>query len=75
MQQQQHVSGHVAELDVVGLYRDKTQVCIHLLFIRQHKILGNKSYFPTVPNNTSDSDILQAFIAQHYLSNDRSLLK
>ena len=70
MQQQQHVSGHVAELDVVGLYRDKTQVCIHLLFIRQHKILGNKSYFPTVPNNTSDSDILQAFIAQHYLSND-----
>jgi excinuclease ABC subunit C len=70
VQQQQHVSGHVAELDVVGLYRDKTQVCIHLLFIRQHKILGNKSYFPTVPNNTSDSDILQAFIAQHYLSND-----
>jgi excinuclease ABC subunit C len=70
VQQQQHVSGHVAELDVVGLYRDKTQVCIHLLFIRQHKILGNKSYFPTVPANTSDSDILQAFIAQHYLSND-----
>jgi excinuclease ABC subunit C len=70
VQQQQHVSGHVAELDVVGLYRDKTQVCIHLLFIRQHKILGNKSYFPTVPNNSTDSDILQAFIAQHYLSND-----
>lgn len=70
VQQQQHVSGHVAELDVVGLYRNKTQVCIHLLFIRQHKILGNKSYFPTVPINTSDSDILQAFIAQHYLSND-----
>jgi excinuclease ABC subunit C len=70
VQQQQHVSGHVAELDVVGLYRDKTQVCIHLLFIRQHKILGNKSYFPTVPVNTLDSDILQAFIAQHYLSND-----
>ena len=68
VQQQQFVSGHVAELDVVGLYRDKTQVCIHLLFIRQHKILGSKSYFPTVPNESSDSDILQAFIAQHYLS-------
>lgn len=70
VQQQQHVSGHVAELDVVGLYRDNTQVCVHLLFIRQHKILGNKSYFPTIPNNTSNSDILQAFIAQHYLSHD-----
>ncbi len=70
VQQQQHVSGHVAELDVVGLYREKSQVCIHLLFIRQHKILGNKSYFPQVPIDSSDSDILQAFIAQHYLNND-----
>ncbi len=70
VQQQQHVSGHVAELDVVGLYREKSQVCIHLLFIRQHKILGSKSYFPQVPIDSSDSDILQAFIAQHYLNND-----
>ncbi|MEI6893997.1 MAG: excinuclease ABC subunit UvrC [Colwellia sp.] len=72
VQQQQHVSGHVAELDVVGLYRDKTQVCIHLLFIRQHKILGSKSYFPTVPSESSDSEILQAFIAQHYLAAENS---
>lgn len=70
VQQQQFVSGHVAELDVVGLYRDKAQVCIHLLFIRQHKILGSKSYFPTVPSNSSDSEILQAFITQHYLTTD-----
>ena len=70
VQQQQFVSGHVAELDVVGLYRHKTQVCIHLLFIRQHKILGSKSYFPTVPSDSSDSDILQAFITQHYVSAD-----
>lgn len=70
VQQQQHVSGHVAELDVVGLYRNKSQVCIHLLFIRQHKILGSKSYFPIVPSDSSDSDILQAFIAQHYLNNE-----
>ncbi|WP_019026204.1 excinuclease ABC subunit UvrC [Colwellia piezophila] len=70
VQQQQYVSGHVAELDVVGLYREKTQVCIHLLFIRHHKILGSKSYFPTIPSESSDSEILQAFIAQHYLTND-----
>ncbi|TYK66216.1 excinuclease ABC subunit UvrC [Colwellia echini] len=70
VQQQQFVSGHVAELDVVGLYRDKSHVCIHLLFIRQHKILGSKSYFPVVPTESSDSEILEAFIAQHYLTTD-----
>jgi len=69
VQQQQFVSGVAAEMDVVGLYRLKTQTCIHLLCIRDHKILGSKSYFPVVPSETSDSEILQAFISQHYLSN------
>jgi len=69
VQQQQFVSGLAAEMDVVGLYRLKGQTCIHLLCIRDHKILGSKSYFPVVPSETSNSEILQAFISQHYLSN------
>ena len=70
VQQQQYVSGIAAEMDVIGLYRFKSQTCIHLLCIRDHKILGSKSYFPTVPNNTSDEEILEAFIGQHYLGNE-----
>lgn len=69
VQQQQYVSGIAAEMDVIGLYRMKSQVCIHLLCIRDHKILGSKSYFPTVPSDTSDEEITQAFIGQHYLGN------
>jgi len=67
IQQQQYVSGLASELDVVGLYRFKTQVCIHLLFIRDYKILGSKSYFPLVPDGHSDADVIGAFLAQHYL--------
>jgi excinuclease ABC subunit C len=70
VQQQQHVSGTVAEMDVIGLYRLKSQACVHLLFVRDHKILGSKSYFPVVPSETSNSDIVQAFIGQHYLASD-----
>ncbi|GHF92733.1 excinuclease ABC subunit UvrC [Thalassotalea marina] len=70
VQQQQYVSGVVAELDVVGFYRQKSQVCLHLLFIRDHKVLGSKSYFPTVPADTSDEEIVQAFIEQHYFGHD-----
>ena len=68
VQQQQHVSGVAAEMDVVGFYRLNTQVCIHLLCIRSHKILGSKSFFPIIPLETSNSEILEAFISQHYLS-------
>ncbi|WP_371372269.1 excinuclease ABC subunit UvrC [Thalassotalea aquiviva] len=67
VQQQQFVTGMASELDVVGYFRFKNQACMHLLFIRDHKILGSKSYFPTIPNDTSDEEIISAFIAQHYL--------
>ncbi len=70
VQQQQYVTGIAAEMDVIGLYRLKSQACIHLLCIRDHKILGSKSYFPVLPSETSDEEIIQAFIGQHYLGNE-----
>ncbi len=70
VQQQQYVSGIAAEMDVLGLYRFKSQVCVHLLCIREHKILGSKSYFPVVPAQSTDNEIYEAFIAQHYLSDE-----
>ena len=73
VQQQQFVSGTVAELDVIGLHRHKSQACIHLLFVREQKILGSKSYFPTVPIDTSDAEIIAAFISQHYIGNELNL--
>jgi excinuclease ABC subunit C len=70
VQQQQYVSGVTSEMDVIGCYRFKSQVCIHILFIRDYKILGSKSFFPLVPTETTDSELIQAFIGQHYLVND-----
>ena len=70
VQQQQYVSGIAAEMDVIGMYRQKSQVCLHLLCVRDHKILGSKSYFPVVPSETNDEEVIQAFISQHYLGNE-----
>ena len=70
VQKQQFVSGIVAELDVIGIYINKSQVCVHVLFIRDQKILGSKSYFPSIPANTEQAEVYQAFISQHYLGQD-----
>lgn len=73
VQQQQYVSGMAAELDIIGLYRQKSQVCVHILFVRDQKILGSKSFFPSIPSETTDEEILQAFICQHYLGSEVTL--
>lgn len=70
VQQQQFVSGVTAELDVIGIYRLKSQACVHMLYVREQKILGSKSYFPVVPSETSDAELLEAFISQHYVGDD-----
>lgn len=78
VQQQQYISGFASELDIIGFYRLNNQACIHLLFVRENKILGSKSYFPSIPAQANDSDILHAFISQYYLSsieNQRQLPK
>ncbi|MGJ8694504.1 MAG: excinuclease ABC subunit UvrC [Thalassotalea sp.] len=67
VQQQQTVSGFASELDIIGIYINKTQVCIHVLYVRETKILGSKSFFPSIPIDSNEQDIIQAFIAQHYL--------
>ena len=70
VQQQQFVSGVTAELDVIGLFHQKSQVCVHLLFVREQKILGSKSFFPSIPSQSSDEEILSAFISQYYLGDE-----
>ncbi len=49
VQQQQYVSGFASELDVVGIHRINSQVCLHVLYIRETKILGSKSFSHRYP--------------------------
>ncbi|MFC3031648.1 excinuclease ABC subunit UvrC [Pseudoalteromonas fenneropenaei] len=68
MQEQQAVSGNFAELDVIG-YAEHNGLCaIHMLTIRDHKILGTKTFFPKVPKDSLADEVIASFIGQYYLS-------
>lgn len=68
VQEQQHVSGEHAELDIIGFAMSGQVAVVHVLFVRQQKILGSKSYYPKVPANTGAEEVLNAFLLQFYLS-------
>lgn len=65
--EKQFVSGNSDDLDVVGVAFDSGMACVHVLFIRQGKILGSRSYFPKVPSGTELSEVVQTFVGQFYL--------
>ena len=65
--EKQFVSGNSDDLDVIGVAFDSGMACVHVLFIRQGKILGSRSYFPKVPSGTELSEVVQTFVGQFYL--------
>lgn len=68
VQEQQYVSGLSDELDVVGFHYQNGIAVVHMLFIRDHKILGSKNFFPKLPKNAEAVEIMQSFILQYYLN-------
>lgn len=56
------------DIDVIGIASDLGAVCLHLLMIRNGQILGSRSYFPKVPDNAADKEVLLSFLNQYYLT-------
>lgn len=73
VQEQQYVSGDHEELDAIGFSLQGQTAVVHVLFIRDRKILGSKSFYPKVPLDTSAADVLSAFVLQFYLSGHSEL--
>ncbi|PLR41393.1 excinuclease ABC subunit C [Chimaeribacter californicus] len=65
--ERQFVSGDGDDLDVIGVSFDAGLACMHVLFLRQGKVLGSRSYFPKVPGGTELAEVVQTFIGQFYL--------
>lgn len=69
VQEQQSVSGVIEDdLDVISLACNGGIASVHVLFIRHGKVLGSRNYFPKLPVDTSNDEIMHAFLLQFYLS-------
>ena len=68
--EKQYVSGDSKDVDIVACFSKGAQACIQVFYIRDGRNLGNRSYFPQLPEATSEADILSAFLSQLYLEGD-----
>jgi excinuclease ABC subunit C len=55
------------DADVVACARVSGVTCVNLVMIRGGHHLGDKNFFPRNAEASSDDEVLEAFLAQHYL--------
>ncbi|MFP9230837.1 excinuclease ABC subunit UvrC [Pectobacterium cacticida] len=65
--EKQFVSGDGEDLDVISVAFEAGMACVYVLFIRQGKVLGSRSYFPKIPSGTELGEVVQTFVGQFYL--------
>jgi len=69
--QQQSISGGSGDVDVIAMQYASDVASVQVLTIRKGNNLGNKNFFPKIPNfENSESEIFSAFIAQYYFSRE-----
>ncbi|PPD17093.1 MAG: excinuclease ABC subunit C, partial [Methylocystis sp.] len=56
----------VEEADVFAIAKDAGRFCVEAFFFRAYQNWGNRSYFPRADATLSESEVLDAFLAQFY---------
>jgi len=67
IQAEQVIESGTGNIDVLAASQEGEQGCVHVLYIRQGRILGSRSFYPRVPLATSSGEILEHFVPQYYL--------
>lgn len=67
VQENQSADKGAANADIVGISEQSGSVCFDVLFVREGRVLGHKSYFPNFKLDADSSDYLADFLGQFYI--------
>ena len=70
IQEKQAITGERGDLDVVACVAEGRIACVQVFVVRNGQNLGNRTFFPKVPDATDAGDVLAAFVARYYLGRD-----
>lgn len=68
--EKQHISADKGDIDIIACRTEAGQACVQVFYIRGGLHLGNRSFYPSLPEELSCEEILTAFIPQFYLKRD-----
>ena len=70
IQQRQHVEGEDGDVDAIACAVRGGVACVQVFVFRGGRLLGNKAFFPRLPEDEEEAAVQDAFLAQYYLGRD-----
>lgn len=67
VQEQQVVNKTQGDVDIIALIWQSGIACLAILYLRAGRILGNKCFFPKIPQDSDANEVIESFISQYYL--------
>ncbi len=67
VQDQQSMEGGHGNVDIIAAYASPGGACVHVMSVRDGRVLGSNNFFPQVAIEEESADVLSAFTAQYYL--------
>jgi len=67
VQAQQVMEAGQQNMDVIACESAAGGSCVHMLFVRQGRVVGSKNYFPKDKLQSGEAEILSAFVSHVYL--------
>ncbi|MDG0979075.1 MAG: excinuclease ABC subunit UvrC [Halieaceae bacterium] len=71
VQSSQGIEGVRGDLDIIACASRHGKACVHVLFVREGRVIGSRSYYPALAIDDTEASTLSAFVLQYYLANER----
>ena len=76
LQQVQSVQGIESgsgDLDILAAHSAQGSACVQVLFVREGRVLGSRTYYPPTKLDETPAEVLEAFMPLFYLSGKQSI--
>ncbi|MFK8048873.1 MAG: excinuclease ABC subunit UvrC [Halioglobus sp.] len=73
VQASQGIEGVSGDLDILAAAVHGGRACVQVLFVREARVLGSKTYYPPLKLDETPEQVLSAFLPQYYLTATRPL--
>ena len=73
VQASQEIEGVRGDLDIVAVSVSSGKACVQMLFVRNGRVIGSRTFFPPLKLDADKGKVIEAFLPQFYISGANSI--